>query len=541
MHTNILVIFITLLLISCSDSSLKTSGSTNDQIVIKKDEYVGSTPDQNPNDKDLVTPTPPINAPSCDNQFNSLMVQSFSDANLPNSKLDLENFLELESFKKTLIKQFNFDEVYNKAVNKTYKDCLKGRELDKDFKCKSIMDTEEYKDSTALWIEFDLKLAKFKYNYERLYNFSKSENLSLSLPNLNTKEVEDYAKALKDRIESYVLSSLTQKTFSLSDNKLNETTIEYAALAELAEIIDEVHIENSDKPLIKADLEKIYETNRAHYKNEARQNQKDFDSPLFKSIRRRLDQTLVKTASIDWINVTGRNFKKGEFALTFDDGPKSSTTSELINYLSSSAVSLKLGYSPHATFFWQTVNARSSSNQQVIQRAKALGYGLASHSYSHENFSDFLNDGELKWCSKNRNGEEISLKKQLFDSKQILEELYGQQLNYFRLPYGSEVNSKLIQEQIQRLNMVHFFWNINADDWRWRSVNPKTIAANYIKEIDKAQKGIILLHDIHSNTSGPLIQAIVEHFAKNKSKYKIVPLEKATMENIVDVPANGSF
>lgn len=172
-------------------------------------------------------------------------------------------------------------------------------------------------------------------------------------------------------------------------------------------------------------------------------------------------------------NLTGREFPAKMWAITYDDGPARQTTQILDELLSRQ---LK------ATFFWLSKNAPAYEKSSVA-RAKKEGHGLANHSATHQQLTKLGAAG---------------LDKEIVDSTKTLQRIYGQSLEFFRLPYGSGVNNSAIRDRIAKAGMIHVYWNVDTLDWQDR--NPDTLYNRTMKQIARQGRGVILFHDIHSQT-----------------------------------------
>ncbi len=172
-------------------------------------------------------------------------------------------------------------------------------------------------------------------------------------------------------------------------------------------------------------------------------------------------------------NLTGREFPSKMWALTYDDGP-AKQTSEILDALAKRGLK--------ATFFWLSKNAPSYAGTAVA-RAKSEGHGLANHSATH---------AQLTKVSSSQ------LDKEILDSTKSLESLYGQQLGFFRLPYGAGRNDSTIRGRIEMAGLIHVFWNVDTLDWQDR--NPTTVYQRTMKQVNQQGRGVILFHDIHSQT-----------------------------------------
>ena len=100
-------------------------------------------------------------------------------------------------------------------------------------------------------------------------------------------------------------------------------------------------------------------------------------------------------------------------ALTFDDGPSSKYTKQLLDGLKTRGVPV--------TFFMLGENAKS--NQSIVKRAYEEGHEIACHTWDHPN---------LTKCSTSE------VKKQIEDTFEELDRACGDEADYLvRPPYGS--------------------------------------------------------------------------------------------------------
>ncbi len=171
-------------------------------------------------------------------------------------------------------------------------------------------------------------------------------------------------------------------------------------------------------------------------------------------------------------NINGREFPRGVWSMTYDDGPGGPTGAILD--------ALRARQMP-ATFFW--LSRLAPNYPSIVQRAKSEGHELANHSHSHANLPTLGESG---------------LDQQILESTRILERTYGQRLRFFRLPYGNGVNKSAIRSRITQAGLVHVMWNVDSLDWQDR--NPESCAARTIRQINAQGRGIILFHDVHTTT-----------------------------------------
>lgn len=166
-------------------------------------------------------------------------------------------------------------------------------------------------------------------------------------------------------------------------------------------------------------------------------------------------------------------------ALTFDDGPRSSTTNRVLDLLERSG--------GVATFF--LVGYNIPDNAEVIKRAAAMGCSIGNHTKDHK---------ILTKCSAD------TVKAQVNGVNSLLRDM-GIEPTLFRAPGGA---FKGVKDQI---GMPLIQWSIDTEDWKFkdashkgRSAEERTADLNRIADMVFSQaKGgsIVLMHDIYDFTA----------------------------------------
>ncbi len=154
-------------------------------------------------------------------------------------------------------------------------------------------------------------------------------------------------------------------------------------------------------------------------------------------------------------------------ALTFDDGP-SSTTSQVLDILDK--------YGVKATFFLigQNINGNTRS---ILERQNAAGHELANHSYTH---SDMTN---MDWGS---------IQNEINQTNNLIKQYTGQTAKFFRPPYISVNNT-----MYSAIDMA-FVQGTMHNDWDGTSSSSQ-IANSVTRGVKDGQ--IILLHDFQGNSA----------------------------------------
>ena len=162
-------------------------------------------------------------------------------------------------------------------------------------------------------------------------------------------------------------------------------------------------------------------------------------------------------------------------ALTFDDGPRSSTTGPLLD-------GLELREVP-ATFF--LVGSRIPGNEELVRRMAAEGHQIGVHTYDHV---------ELKGLSRR----DFDL--QVGKTRALITRLAGDGSYWLRPPYGF-----LDRNAGSWCGGPVILWSVYPEDWKDDDVD--RIVAAVVEHVSDGD--IILLHDLFPS-SGQAALSIVD-------------------------------
>ena len=165
-------------------------------------------------------------------------------------------------------------------------------------------------------------------------------------------------------------------------------------------------------------------------------------------------------------NPGGNNGNQKVVALTFDDGP-SSTTDQVLDVLQQ--------YNVKATFFLIGQNVNSNT-MATMQRQVSMGCELASHSYTHE---------DMAYMSAN------DVRNQIYWTSSAINNTVGVEPKFFRPPYISVSNT-----MYQNID-VPFIQGTMHNDWE-----AGTSSSQIVNSVLSGTKDgdIILLHDFQGNS-----------------------------------------
>ena len=176
-------------------------------------------------------------------------------------------------------------------------------------------------------------------------------------------------------------------------------------------------------------------------------------------------------------------------ALTFDDGPRVSTTTALMDALSQRGV--------HATFF--VVGENVEGNEELLRRMVREGHQIGLHTYHHKVLAQ-LNAADFY-------AEVDSLRDRLT-------QLLGEERFMLRPPFG--MMNAATQD---RAGAPIILWSVDPEDWSDRDT-----ARQVAHILENAQDGdIILLHDIYSSSVDTAIQVVDALMARG---YRFVTVDE---------------
>lgn len=161
-------------------------------------------------------------------------------------------------------------------------------------------------------------------------------------------------------------------------------------------------------------------------------------------------------------------------ALTFDDGPRSSTTGPLLDGLALREVP--------ATFF--LVGSRIPGNEDLVRRMAAEGHQIGIHTYDHV---------KLKGLSR----QDFDL--QVGKTRALITQLAGEGNYWLRPPYG------LLDKNAESwCGGPVILWSVDPEDWKDDDID-RVVAA----VVEHASDGdIILLHDLFPSSAQAALRIV---------------------------------
>ena len=161
-------------------------------------------------------------------------------------------------------------------------------------------------------------------------------------------------------------------------------------------------------------------------------------------------------------------------ALTFDDGPRSSTTGPLLDGLALREVP--------ATFF--LVGNRIPGNEDLVRRMAAEGHQIGIHTYDHV---------ELKGLSR----QDFDL--QVGKTRALITQLVGEGNYLIRPPFGL-----MVRQAGQWCGGPVILWSVDPEDWKDDDID--RIVAAVVEHVSDGD--IILLHDLFPSSAQAALRVV---------------------------------
>jgi len=179
--------------------------------------------------------------------------------------------------------------------------------------------------------------------------------------------------------------------------------------------------------------------------------------------------------------------KGHKLILTFDDGPSSEWTPQILDILEKEKVP--------AAFFVVGINAEQ--NIPILQRIYNDGFEIGNHTFTHHNIADM---------SLSRAALEMKL------TRLLIESITGHSTILFRAPYNADSEPQTYEElaPIERSRSENYLTineSIDPNDWA-PGVSADSIFSRVVHQVETGNASIILLHDAGGETRQSTIEAL---------------------------------
>jgi peptidoglycan-N-acetylglucosamine deacetylase len=186
-----------------------------------------------------------------------------------------------------------------------------------------------------------------------------------------------------------------------------------------------------------------------------------------------------------------------EIVLTFDDGPVENGTETILETLAHECIK--------ATFFMIGINAVEAPD--LAKRVYDEGHTVGFHTFSHPDVETISYETAKADITKGMSAVRDALGEGRTPAP------------FYRPPYLSM--TKDLERFLNSLGVM--IWSIDADSEDWLKDSDEALFARTIGEIEKAGKGILLMHDIQPATRRILPQLLRELKNRNYHIVHVVP------------------
>ncbi|MFC5825871.1 polysaccharide deacetylase family protein [Nonomuraea insulae] len=201
--------------------------------------------------------------------------------------------------------------------------------------------------------------------------------------------------------------------------------------------------------------------------------------------------TVTATATMASARRVAADCSAGYVGLTYDDGPNSGNTANLLNALKSNGL--------RATMF--NIGQNAQNNQALVRAQRDAGMWIGNHSYTHPHLTQ-LGSAQIQ--------------SELQRTQQSIQQATGTAPRLFRPPYG-ETNATLKSVE-QQLGLTEVIWDVDSQDWNGAGT------AQIVQAAGRLQNGqVILMHDQYATTLAAVPQIAANLRSRNLCAGMISP------------------
>jgi len=206
----------------------------------------------------------------------------------------------------------------------------------------------------------------------------------------------------------------------------------------------------------------------------------------------------------NWTCLPAAAAKRGEMAITIDDGPDPEVTPQVLEILDH--------YGVRATFF--CIGTRAAQHPELCREMVRRGHAVESHSYAHRWYFQLLGLG--------------SLARELQSAQDILTEITGQRPLFFRAPAG--LRSPLLDPVLARMGLRLASWTKRGFDTRRNDAD--RVTASLLRDLRGGD--ILLLHDGNAQRTRSGRAVVVDVLPQVLDAARHARLTPVTLRSLID-------
>ncbi|PYZ93439.1 polysaccharide deacetylase [Salipaludibacillus keqinensis] len=190
-----------------------------------------------------------------------------------------------------------------------------------------------------------------------------------------------------------------------------------------------------------------------------------------------------------------------QIALTFDDGPDATYTTQILDILEEKGVP--------GTFF--VVGQQVDKFPKLVRRIVRDGHGLANHSFTHPNFTKIQSS---------------DVQNEILNTQRSIANVVRRQPDLFRPPYG--LMTRADEDFLEKRGFRVILWSVDTLDWT--GLSGDEIYSRVIQDISPG--GIILQHNIDVNPG--MLDGTVEALPRIIDQLKAEGYTFVTVQTLLD-------
>jgi peptidoglycan/xylan/chitin deacetylase (PgdA/CDA1 family) len=171
--------------------------------------------------------------------------------------------------------------------------------------------------------------------------------------------------------------------------------------------------------------------------------------------------------------------RRGEIAITFDDGPDPEVTPKVLDILDY--------YGAKASFF--CVGMKAASHPDIVMEIVKRGHTIENHSMRHSGFFGFYGP--------------VALQREIGAAQSVLSRLAGGPPRFFRAPMG--IRNPMLDPVVTRMGLHYISWTRRGFDTVAR--DPAAVLRRLVDGL--AAGDILLLHDRPTVHGGPIVLTVL--------------------------------
>lgn len=325
------------------------------------------------------------------------------------------------------------------------------------------------------------------------------------------------------------ITSFGKTTGNVNINKLGEYQVEYYPNWIWGKYQKTVKVVDSEAPKILLEGEKeIYLLSIDDFVEPGFTASDNFDGDITKKVTADIIQYRddyyevqyhVKDSSNNIAVATRKIFiKDGIVYLTFDDGPSTDITPQILDILKENNIT--------ATFF---VVGYGENKEELIRREYAEGHTIGIHGFSHT-YSEIYTDLDTLMENFYKMEELVSKTTDGYRSKII--RFPGGSSNTVSKHYCTGIMTEAVGRATEE-GYVYFDWNVDSSD-AGGAKTTEEVYQNVISGIKPGRNNIVLMHDFSGNTKTlQALQIIIDYCKENNYYFKSITNETRPVQHNV--------